>query len=202
MPPHKVLQVKNIERVSHGKRPSHIPMKAFLRLLMSVLFVTAPVGSPARAQTPVVVSDAQAEQHIGQDVTVEGVVTAVSTSRRGNTFISFGGAYPNPTFYQLDSRWLLTLRYRHCRGRRSRSSEELSFTTASLRSESSQRVRLLKSEITRAHVGDNRVFYRVSVIMTSPHWVLRPRPSHRSFTFGGLATKTTPSTIVTTQNLR
>ena len=32
--------------------------------------------------------------------------------------------------------------------------------------------------------------------------VLRPRPSHRSFTFGGLATKTTPSTIDTTQNLR
>ena len=73
-------------------------MKAFLRLLMSVLFVTAPVASPARAQTPVVVSDAQSEQHIGQDVTVEGVVTAVSTSRKGNTFINFGGAYPNQTF--------------------------------------------------------------------------------------------------------
>ena len=73
-------------------------MKAFLRLLMSVLFVTAPVASPARAQTPVVVSDAQAEQHIGRDVTVEGVVTAVSTSRKGNTFINFGGVYPNQTF--------------------------------------------------------------------------------------------------------
>ena len=73
-------------------------MKAFVQLLMSVLFVTAPVASPARAQTPVVVSDAQAEQHIGQDVTVEGVVTAVSTSRKGNTFINFGGVYPNQTF--------------------------------------------------------------------------------------------------------
>jgi DNA/RNA endonuclease YhcR with UshA esterase domain len=88
-----------MERVSHGIQPSHIPVKAFLRLLMSVLFVTAgPVASPARARTPVVVSDAQAEQHIGQDVTVEGVVTAVSTSRKGNTFINFGGAYPNQTF--------------------------------------------------------------------------------------------------------
>jgi hypothetical protein len=73
-------------------------MKAFLRLLISVLFVTAPIASPARAQTPVVVSDAQAKQHIGQDVTVEGVVTAVSTSRKGNTFINFGGVYPNQTF--------------------------------------------------------------------------------------------------------
>jgi DNA/RNA endonuclease YhcR with UshA esterase domain len=87
-----------MERVSHGKRPSHIPMKAFLRLLMSVLFVTAPVATPARAQTPVVVSDAQAEQHLGQDVTVEGVVTAVSMSLKGNTFINFGGVYPNQTF--------------------------------------------------------------------------------------------------------
>jgi len=50
------------------------------------------------AQTPVVVSGAQAKQHIGQDVTVEGVVTAVSTSRKGNTFINFGGVYPNQTF--------------------------------------------------------------------------------------------------------
>jgi DNA/RNA endonuclease YhcR with UshA esterase domain len=44
------------------------------------------------------VSDAQAEQHIGQNVTIEGVVTAVSTSRKGNTFINFGEVYPNQTF--------------------------------------------------------------------------------------------------------
>ena len=73
-------------------------MKAFLRLLMSVLFVTAPLTSLSRAQAPVVVSDTQAEQHLGQDVTVEGVVTAVTTSRKGNTFINFGGVYPNQTF--------------------------------------------------------------------------------------------------------
>ncbi len=73
-------------------------MKAFLRLLMSVLFVMAPLASPLRAQTPVVVSDTQAAQYIGQNVTVEGVVTAVSTSRKGNAFINFGGVYPNQTF--------------------------------------------------------------------------------------------------------
>jgi DNA/RNA endonuclease YhcR with UshA esterase domain len=73
-------------------------MKAFLRLLMCVLFVTAPLASPSLAQTPVVVSDTEAAQHIGQDVTVEGVVTAVSTSRKGNAFINFGSVYPNQTF--------------------------------------------------------------------------------------------------------
>ena len=60
--------------------------------------MTAPLASPSRAQTPVVVSDTQAAEYIGQDVTVEGVVTAVSTSRKGNTFINFGGVYPNQTF--------------------------------------------------------------------------------------------------------
>ena len=72
-------------------------MKAFLRLLMSVLFVTAPLASPLRAQTAVVI-DTQAAQYIGQNVTVEGVVTAVSTSQKGNAFINFGGVYPNQTF--------------------------------------------------------------------------------------------------------
>ena len=65
---------------------------------MSVLFVTAPLASQSRAQAPVVVSDTQAEQYLGQDVTVEGLVTAVTTSRKGNTFINFGGVYPNQTF--------------------------------------------------------------------------------------------------------
>lgn len=60
--------------------------------------MTAPLASPSRAQTPIVVSDTQAAQHIGQNVAVEGVVTAVSTSRKGNTFINFGGVYPNQVF--------------------------------------------------------------------------------------------------------
>jgi DNA/RNA endonuclease YhcR with UshA esterase domain len=73
-------------------------MKAFLRLLMSVLFVMAPLAFLSRAQTPVVISDTQAAQYIGQNVTVEGVVTAVSTSWKSNAFINFGGVYPNQTF--------------------------------------------------------------------------------------------------------
>jgi DNA/RNA endonuclease YhcR with UshA esterase domain len=80
-----------------GTLPTIDFMKAFLRLLMSVLFVTAPFASPLRAQTAVVI-DTQAAQYIGQNVTVEGVVTAVSTSQKGNAFINFGGVYPNQTF--------------------------------------------------------------------------------------------------------
>jgi len=93
-------------------------------------------SNAAPAQTSTVIPDTQAEQHLGQDVTVEGVVTAVTTSRKGNTFINFSRVYPNQTFtvgFLLAHRWLLTLRYRHCRGRRSRSPEELSFIGGSLR---------------------------------------------------------------------
>src|SRR5262249_18825215 len=49
-------------------------------------------------QTSAVIADSEALQHIGQNATVEGVVSAVSTSKRGNTFINFGGVYPNQTF--------------------------------------------------------------------------------------------------------
>jgi hypothetical protein len=98
MHPHKVLQVKKHGTCKPREAAKSYPMKAFLRLLMSVLFATTPLVSPARAQTLLVVSDAQAAEHIGQDVTVEGVVSAVSTSRKGNAFINFGGVYPNQTF--------------------------------------------------------------------------------------------------------
>ena len=79
-------------------------MKEFPRLLMSVLFVTAPLASVSWAQTPVVVSEAQAEQHI----TVEGVVTAVTTSRKGNTFIISAASTRTrhlPVGFQLGRHW-------------------------------------------------------------------------------------------------
>jgi DNA/RNA endonuclease YhcR with UshA esterase domain len=52
----------------------------------------------ALAQASTVIPESEAPQQIGQNATVEGVVTAVSTSKRGNTFINFGGVYPNQTF--------------------------------------------------------------------------------------------------------
>ena len=58
-----------------------------------------PPQSPTRRQigAPLKVP-ANRLQHIGQNAAVEGVVVAVSTSKRGNTFINFGDVYPNQTF--------------------------------------------------------------------------------------------------------
>jgi DNA/RNA endonuclease YhcR with UshA esterase domain len=72
-------------------------MNTLLRLIVVAFLSTAWPSAPSRADTPIV-SDSEAAQHIGQNVALEGVVTAVSTSRKGNTFINFGGVYPNQTF--------------------------------------------------------------------------------------------------------
>jgi hypothetical protein len=61
-------------------------------LLLAVLAVRA---LPAQ----VVVSDTLAAQHIGELVTVEGTVHDVHvSSRRGMSFMNFGGAFPNISF--------------------------------------------------------------------------------------------------------
>jgi DNA/RNA endonuclease YhcR with UshA esterase domain len=73
-------------------------MKNVISLTNLCILATVLLTAALRAQTPSIVPDAEASQHIGQNVTVEGIVTAVSTSRKGNTFINFGGAYPNQTF--------------------------------------------------------------------------------------------------------
>ena len=45
-----------------------------------------------------VIKDSEATQFVGQNVEVKGLVVAVHTSRKGNTFINFGVPYPNQTF--------------------------------------------------------------------------------------------------------
>jgi hypothetical protein len=72
-------------------------MNEFLRLITAVLLLSfwTPLQSPGDT---LVIPDSQAAQHIGQNVSVEGVVMAVSTSRKGNTFINFGGVFPNQDF--------------------------------------------------------------------------------------------------------
>jgi DNA/RNA endonuclease YhcR with UshA esterase domain len=40
----------------------------------------------------------EASSHVGETVTVRGVVANVHTSRAGNTFINFGRPYPNQVF--------------------------------------------------------------------------------------------------------
>ncbi len=51
--------------------------------------------APALAET---VSVADVGTHVGQTVTVEGVVSGVYTAPSGVTFINMGGSYPNNLF--------------------------------------------------------------------------------------------------------
>jgi len=73
-------------------------MTSLIRLLTLAGLILGSLSITLFAQTSTVIPDTEAAQHVGQDVTVEGVVTAVTTSRKGNTFINFGGVYPNQTF--------------------------------------------------------------------------------------------------------
>jgi DNA/RNA endonuclease YhcR with UshA esterase domain len=45
-----------------------------------------------------IVSDKEAKDHIGEYLTVGGVIANVHTSGKGNTFLNFGAPYPNQTF--------------------------------------------------------------------------------------------------------
>ena len=50
------------------------------------------------AQTATVIPANEAAAHIGQYATVQGFVAKVFMSKRGNTFLNVGAAYPNQTF--------------------------------------------------------------------------------------------------------
>lgn len=43
-------------------------------------------------------TDSQAAFHVGENATVEGIVTATHVSSKGTEFINFGGKYPNEDF--------------------------------------------------------------------------------------------------------
>jgi DNA/RNA endonuclease YhcR with UshA esterase domain len=65
-------------------------------VLTALIFGSWLMASPVRAET--VVPDSEAAQHVGQAVSVEGVITKVFKSKNGNTFLNFGGNYPDVTF--------------------------------------------------------------------------------------------------------
>jgi DNA/RNA endonuclease YhcR with UshA esterase domain len=58
-------------------------------------FGFAIITAPAFAQA---IQPADAKTHVGQTVTVEGMVDNVHTTAAGNTYIDMGGRYPNNTF--------------------------------------------------------------------------------------------------------
>jgi len=45
-----------------------------------------------------IVSHKEAKDHIGEYLTVEGLIASVYTSGKGNTFLNFGAPYANQTF--------------------------------------------------------------------------------------------------------
>ena len=68
--------------------------KKLIFYLILLFFATV---RPVAAQT--VVSDSAVARHVGEVVAVEGVVHDVHVaSRRGISFLNFGGAFPNITF--------------------------------------------------------------------------------------------------------
>ena len=69
-----------------------------IRFLILAGLLIGGLSITALAQTSTVISDTEAAQHLGQHVTVEGVVVAVFASKNGNTFLNFGARYPAQTF--------------------------------------------------------------------------------------------------------
>jgi DNA/RNA endonuclease YhcR with UshA esterase domain len=66
------------------------------RLLTTLILVLWLVVSPGKADT--ILPDTEAANHVGQTVSVEGTITKVFKSKNGNTFLNFGGDYPDVTF--------------------------------------------------------------------------------------------------------
>ena len=50
------------------------------------------------AVTPVVVTPETVSEHVGKAVTVKGKVEGQKSSKTGNTFLNFGGKFPNHIF--------------------------------------------------------------------------------------------------------
>ena len=56
------------------------------------------IATFAQAET---IPPKDAAHYVGDSMTVEGVVSQVSTGSGGTTFINFGGRYPNHVFYAV-----------------------------------------------------------------------------------------------------
>jgi len=69
-------------------------MREILRLSVFAFLLTVWLPSLSRADPPTI-SACDASKYVGQHVVVEGVVTVVSTPKKGITLIYLGGYYPN-----------------------------------------------------------------------------------------------------------
>lgn len=70
----------------------------YITNLLSAAGVALFLATSVQAES---ISPQEASHYVGSAVTVEGVVSQVSTSGGGTTFINFGGRYPNHVFYAV-----------------------------------------------------------------------------------------------------
>jgi DNA/RNA endonuclease YhcR with UshA esterase domain len=75
---------------------NQLPMKLPTVCLTGWFCGFCAIASVALAETTI--PDADAINHVGQQVTVEGTITKVFKSKNGHTFLDFGGSYPDVTF--------------------------------------------------------------------------------------------------------
>ena len=71
-------------------------MKSLYRWLLFAVILVDWLPVSLMAQTPTVIADTDAARHIGEKVTVEGIVVEVFTHGR-NFFIDLGKPYPHQT---------------------------------------------------------------------------------------------------------
>jgi DNA/RNA endonuclease YhcR with UshA esterase domain len=73
-------------------------MKMLLRQVSFAALICGFWWMAGTIKAETIIADAEALKHVGQNVTVEGTITKVFKSRNGNTFLNFGGNYPDVTF--------------------------------------------------------------------------------------------------------
>jgi hypothetical protein len=61
--------------------------------LFAIVVLTSAISSRAQA-----LPDSEAAAHLGERVTIEGVVTGTPVTLNGTQFLDFGGLYPNQDF--------------------------------------------------------------------------------------------------------
>jgi hypothetical protein len=123
-------------------------MQKFLTLTSLCVLTTLFLSSALRAQTASIVTDAQASRHVSQNVIVEGIVTAVSTSKKGNTFINLAVLTQSKHLrggFQLAHRWQMTNRCRHSKGKTSKYSARSTFIAENLESRSFRKIRSFRT---------------------------------------------------------
>lgn len=70
----------------------------YIMNLLSAAGIALFLATSVQAET---ISPQEASNYVGSAITVKGLVSQVSTSGGGTTFINFGGRYPNHVFYAV-----------------------------------------------------------------------------------------------------